>query len=646
MSIWKKLIATVLSAAMCAGLNHTVIIAEGEEEAFAKFCEETFVKEMENDYLTMHYTVKDYRSFSIEKPARTIGDASWESFAYETERCQNILKELRSFDYDKLNDAQKTLYRTYEQYLEDMAELNSYPMLSPYFEPASGIHENLLTNLTEFIFYNTEDIDDYLEVLTHVEDYFKEALEVTKRQAAAGSFMRDDMLDMTEEAINDFTAKKEDSQLIIIFNERIDEMEGLSDEEKQAYKDRNRDIVLNQIIPLYETTGKELEKLRGSRSYEGGVCNYPDGGKEYYEALVKVKTSCDDSIEEQFEDCSEFLEYLIDEYIALYMKNNDIDELLQTEKTKLDDPEKVLSYLQSHLDNFPEGPKVTYESDFLDPSVANDATVAYYLTPPIDDFSHNIIRINPAGVSEDDPNTLYSTLAHEGFPGHLFQITWFMNTNPDPLRSAYSFIGYQEGWGMYSEWCAWETSDIDKDAAKLNAIYVALSYVEDAAVDLAVNGMGWDTDDVADWLNSIGFNASSAQDLCDFVIQRPGLILPYGTGMMRFIKLREECEEELGSKFSQKEFHRVLLEGGDRPFEMVEEDVEAYINGLNGSAQVTPPLQPPVPSAIPWENNELIYDFQHKPDYTAVYVGAGIFTLIGVISAIALWNRKKKGPLA
>ena len=644
-----------LTAAVLACVVWTAAVparVNAEESDFDRFCEEEFTRRMESDYMTMHYTLKDYRAFGVTKPELTIGDASWESFEHEVQATDEALEKLHAIDAESLDEDRKQIYQSYERYLESYRELNAMPLFESYFDPASGIIDNLLTNFTEFIFYSPEDVEDYLAVLESVPQYIDDALEVTRRQAKEGFFLRDDQLDMTEESIDDFIAKKNDSQLIIIFEERIDELEGLSAEEKEAYKKRNRDIVLNSYIPAYEKAGEELEKLRGSRSYEGGTANYKNGGKEYYAALARYKTSSTEDIETQLDECGVFLESLVDEYIDLYLSNPEVDDLYETETTSLATPDEVLSYLQSHLDMFPDGPEVTYEYDYLDPSVANDATVAYYLTPPIDDIRHNVIRINEDAVG-DDPNELYSTLAHEGFPGHLFQITWYMNEEPEPLRHSYDFIGYQEGWGMYSEWCAWEFSDIDPDAAELNRIYVALSYVEDAAVDLAVNGLGWSTDEVANWLEGIGLNGSSAPEIADFVIQRPGLLLPYGIGMMRFLTLRSEAEEKLGDKFDLKEFNTILMKGGDRPFEFIEADVDRYIKSVTApETEKEPEEEPVVPDfempQIPWEEEspEVAANVAKYGRYVYPVIGIGTAGLVALIAGINLYRRKKRGPFA
>lgn len=554
--------------------TYTPILAEEKDnEEFEQFMMDEFLDTLESDYLNMHFTVSDYHNWNIEKPELIFADATLGSYNEAIEENQRILKELEQFDYNSLSSRQQYDYDVLHKYLIDNTDMNRYPMLDSYFNPNSGVLDNIITNFTEFVFRREEDIQDYLVILKDVQTFLRDAIELTQQQASQGIFLTDTLLDETEAFITKFTEKKEDNALIVVFDEQIDTLDFLDNAQKEAYKKENKDIVLNTIIPAYRMVGEELEKLRGSNRYEGGVANYPNG-KEYYAALARYKSSADKSIEEELKNCEEFLKEVVD----LYMTTTATDSAWYAymfEQVDLSTPEQTLKYLENHLDAYPKGPEVTYKGTYLDPSVTNDAVVAYYMEPPIDNIKENVIKIN--GDSVSDMNGLYETLAHEGFPGHLYQITWYLNTNPNPLRAVLSNIGYTEGWAMYTETQSWATSGLDGDVAMLHALETAMGYVMDAYVDLGVNGLGWDLEKTEDELERIGLSGSSAELLYDFVVSRPGMIVPYGYGMVEFYRLRGKATTALGDDFDEVEFHEVLLTNGDRPFELVEKDVDAYI---------------------------------------------------------------------
>lgn len=562
----KKLVNGILGLFLMISSILTPIHAE---ESFSDFEDELFQEMMSEDYTTLHFSLRDYQKYGIEKPDVNIGDASWDDYEDSVEDCDEYLKKLQSFDYDSLSETEQKDYRTIAFYLERNKELNSYPYFDWAFNSAEGVIDNLLTTFTEFVFYEKEDIDDYLATLASVPAYLDQCLENTKKQAAKGYFLTDAMLKATEDAIEKFVDKKDDNELIKIFDKNIDAFDGLSAEEKEAYKKKNQEIVLNAYIPSYEKVAEELQKLKGSRKADYNVSSL-DGGSEYYAALARYKTSIDADVETILDICTQYIEKSVDELYDIMQNHSEVTE----ETLDFDSAEDVLSYLEGHLDAFPVLDKVYYNVQYLDPSVANDSIVAYYLSPPVDDMRDNVIKINGDNVS--DVIDLYTTLAHEGFPGHLYQTNYYIQQQPSLLRTQLTMMGYQEGWGMFAEGQALHVSGLSEYASEYQKINIELNYVLSAAVDLGVNGLGWSTKDVSKYLDRLDLNSSIAKDLYDFATLQPGTILPYGVGIAMFELLENKAKNALGNDFDQKAFNEVLLNDGNRPFEVVEDDVNAY----------------------------------------------------------------------
>lgn len=517
----KKLVNGILGTFLLISSILTPIHAE---ESFSEFEDELFQEMMSEDYTTLHFSLRDYQKYGIEKPEVNIGDASWDEYEDSVEDCDEYLKKLQSFDYDSLSETEQKDYRTIAFYLERNKELNSYPYFDWAFNSAEGVIDNLLTTFTEFVFYEKEDIDDYLTTLASVPAYLDQCLENTKKQAAEGYFLTDAMLKETEDAIAKFVDKKDDNELIKIFDENIDAFDGLSAEEKEAYKKKNQEIVLNAYIPSYEKVAEELQKLKGARKADYNVSSL-DGGSEYYAALARYKTSIDADVETILDICTQYIEKSVDELYDIMQNHSEVTE----ETLDFDSAEDVLSYLEGHLDAFPALDKVYYNVQYLDPSVANDSIVAYYLSPPVDDMRDNVIKINGDNVS--DVIDLYTTLAHEGFPGHLYQTNYYIQQQPSLLRTQLTMMGYQEGWGMFAEGQALHVSGLSEYASEYQKINIELNYVLSAAVDLGVNGLGWSTKDVSKYLDNLDLNSSIAKDLYDFATLQPGTILPYGVGL-------------------------------------------------------------------------------------------------------------------
>lgn len=620
----KKLVNGILGSFLMISSILTPIHAK---ESFSDFEDELFQEMMSEDYTTLHFSLRDYQKYGIEKPDVNIGDASWDDYEDSVEDCDEYLKKLQSFDYDSLSETEQKDYRTIAFYLERNKELNSYPYFDWAFNSAEGVIDNLLTTFTEFVFYEKEDIDDYLATLASVPAYLDQCLENTKKQAAKGYFLTDAMLKATEDAIEKFVDKKDDNELIKIFDENIDAFDGLSAEEKEAYKKKNREIVLNAYIPSYEKVAEELQKLKGSRKADYNVSSL-DGGSEYYAALARYKTSIDADVETILDICTQYIEKSVDELYDIMQNHSEVTE----ETLDFDSAEDVLSYLEGHLDAFPVLDKVYYNVQYLDPSVANDSIVAYYLSPPVDDMRDNVIKINGDNVS--DVLDLYTTLAHEGFPGHLYQTNYYIQQQPSLLRTQLTMMGYQEGWGMFAEGQALHVSGLSEYASEYQKINIELNYVLSAAVDLGVNGLGWSTKDVSKYLDRLDLNSSIAKDLYDFATLQPGTILPYGVGVAMLELLEKKAKNALGNDFDQKAFNEVLLNDGNRPFEVVEDAVNAYC-GIDGND----------------ENNIISHRFNNKEtpvkeDVNWLLYGAcgcGIIVL-GVMGVILYVKSRKDDP--
>lgn len=630
----KRILTGLIGISMCAQM-YTPVYAD--DETFSQFEEEMFVELMESDYTTMHYAVVDYASYGIEKPELTIGEAEWDYDEY-VEEYEEELNTLYSFDYDSLSDTEKQDYDTIEFYLNSMIELNKYPYFDFKFHYSSGVLDALTTTFTEFVFYNKEDIDDYLTVLSTVPQYLDDCIEITKKQAEKGYFLTEAQLQDTEDLIDKFVEKTEDNELIVIFDENIDAFEGLSESEKEEYKARNKEIVLNSYIPSFQKVEDELEKLKGSRNGQYNVCSLEDGSA-YYEALAKYKTSLDTDVQTMLELCTEFIDQSIEEMQQAYISNPTAFD----EDIDLSGAEEILSYLENHMDNFPEIEKVNYTASYLDESVANDSIIAYYLTPPIDDTSDNVIKINGNNVS--DTEELYTTLAHEGFPGHLYQTNYYLQSDPAPIRTQLTMMGYTEGWGMYASAQALEVSGMSEEGVAINVLNEELNYVLDAAVDLGVNGLGWGTSDIADYLEQLGFDSSQAKDLYDFVTSDPGTLLPYGVGVVMFELLEDKAQETLGSDFDQKEFNKVLLDGGSRPFATVEEDVNAYL-GISNTDANNILSHTHESSSTESETNKKETTEKDKVNWIA-YGGIGVgIAAVGAVALVLVIKSRRDNPFA
>ena len=119
------------------------------------------------------------------------------------------------------------------------------------------------------------------------------------------------------------------------------------------------------------------------------------------------------------------------------------------------------------------GCTVKYVDEALEPYSAP----AFYMVPPIDDMAENTIYINRLDTAEG--LSLFTTLAHEGYPGHLYQTvysgSYLRSIGASPLRSILSYGGYTEGWATYTELLSYDYAiRLTKDMhPETEALYLA-----------------------------------------------------------------------------------------------------------------------------------------------------------------------------
>ncbi len=572
-----KKTAVIFLAVMMTFLSAVPAYAGSDE--FSDHLYDEWKETVESDYLTMHSSVYDWRELGLTKPEVTFGDISIDSFRETVSYAEEALEKLHEFDIEELDETEWHDYMAFEAYLENSIDMYSYPEFQFMFRPFTGYLINVIDYFADFMFYEKQDVEDYLTLIEELPSYIDQMKKFTEAQAKEGYFLDDLGYTDAMSELNEMIEKGENCPLVVNFENNIDGFGGISDAEKAEYKERNRTLISESIIPAIRDVRAFLSELKGSRSVQSGaLIEYePEEGTadglEYYKALVKYSASSSDSLENIFDYLTKAITESYDYLDWLF--ENDTEFTSPGKIAGMESIEDVLSYLRANMQGFPEGPDVDYTPSYLPPG-SNDFAMAYYIPAPVDNIRQNIIRVNKQNTN--DLNTLYYVLAHEGFPGHLYQFTWYQASEGyKPLRHELTFMGYEEGWANYVERTMLLRSELDKTSAEYLYLSEILSFMIYAASDIAVNGLGYDQEELSEYIENVGFDPAYAEELYELSVEMPGSYIPYGYGAARFLEFRERAEQALGDDFDEEEFHEVLLTYGPRPFELVEEDLEAYV---------------------------------------------------------------------
>ena len=544
--------------------------AESSDRQFRTFTRSLFQTEVSANTISLHYTLRSPSDYGIADIPATYGSLSSDPVAAKAS-VRNVLSSLQEFDPDTLSSENALTFKILDTYLKNASTGTDYLLYQEPLGPVSGIHTQLPVLLSEYSFYDTQDVETYLALLKETPSYFDSVIRFEQKKAASGLFMPDYQADSVLDTCQSFIDMGKENYLVSTFNERIASLDLLPENKKDSFQKENMKLVTEEIYPAYQNLITAIKSLKGKGMNEQGLSHFPYG-KKYYEYLVRQTTGCNESISRlRLMTRAQILEDLNAMQKVLFPADAALTQASVLEQTP---PDSMLDDLRSKItDTFPEIPDVDFQVKYVPESMQDYLSPAFYMIPAIDNLTENVIYIN-TGQTTSGLN-LYTTLAHEGYPGHLYQTVYFSASEPDPIRSILDFGGYVEGWATYAEMMSYYLAPLPKTEASLlqkNSSVILGLY---ALADMGIHYDGWSVTDTVRFFSDYGINDPNAvQSVYKLIIGSPANYLKYYIGYLKFYELKKEMADALGNQFSQKEFHRAVLDVGPAPFEIVYDEVE------------------------------------------------------------------------
>ena len=544
--------------------------AESSDRQFRTFTRSLFQTEVSANTISLHYTLRSPSDYGIADIPATYGSLSSDSVAAKAS-VRNVLSSLQEFDPDTLSSENALTFKILDTYLKNASTGTDYLLYQEPLGPVSGIHTQLPVLLSEYSFYDTQDVETYLALLKETPSYFDSVIRFEQKKAASGLFMPDYQADSVLDTCQSFIDMGKENYLVSTFNERIASLDLLPENKKDSFQKENMKLVTEEIYPAYQNLITAIKSLKGKGMNEQGLSHFPYG-KKYYEYLVRQTTGCNESISRlRLMTRAQILEDLSAMQKVLFPADAALTQASVLEQTS---PDSMLDDLRSKItDTFPEIPDVDFQVKYVPESMQDYLSPAFYMIPAIDNLTENVIYINNGQTASG--LSLYTTLAHEGYPGHLYQTVYFSASEPDPIRSILDFGGSVEGWATYAEMMSYYLAPLPKTEASLlqkNSSVILGLY---ALADMGIHYDGWSVTDTVRFFSDYGINDPNAvQSVYKLIIGSPANYLKYYIGYLKFYELKKEMADALGNQFSQKEFHRAVLDVGPAPFEIVYDEVE------------------------------------------------------------------------
>lgn len=573
---------------------HTRLLEQMEQaSSFSEFTNALFCYETTSDSITTAYTLKNPAAYNIPALEPDLTSFSCRDYQKENQSSQNILgflsDNLKRFSDSELTESEQITYSLLTNNINLSKAVSKYPFYEELLGSSSGVQANLPVTLGEYPLRNEEDVKTYLNLLKQVPAYFEDVISYEEQRNKKGLCTPDFLLLSSKEKMETMLDgfHNDDNSFIDTFNERISKVERLSVRKQQHYKKQNENYVKKYVVSAYENLYQYMEKRLESTSTDNlvpdsstayGLSSLPDGDK-YYSLLVKSATGSSRPVTELISMTEQALSQALGDVLNIaitdqksyfYYCENSLETYYQSPEVILEALSLMIREDYPVLNNTP-----TYQVKNVSESLASSLSPAFYMIPAIDDYQNNTIYINALYTNEENGN-LFTTLAHEGFPGHLYQTVYFNDTHPDSVRQSLNYPGYVEGWATYVEMDAFTFLDYPLEGDSLCQLYQADTIINLALcsrIDMGVNYESWTLADTCKFFEDNGFNSTYAADVYTYVVETPANYLSYFIGYLEILDLKEAYKNQEMENYSEKNFHKKLLDIGPADFETIRKEM-------------------------------------------------------------------------
>ena len=578
-----------------------MIIDNPKNEVFEAYMDEFLIELFRGDQMAINYSFNDYKSYGIEHQEAAISkyvkSLNWEK---EQEELQLLIDEITALgeynlSYEQIDTLDIVL--GYLCYINSITEKMNY-MGNNYLGSYLGYQCDLPLELSEYKFREEQDIIDFISCVNSTLEAFESYYQYTADQIEYGTATPNYVIDNIIDQCVDFVEMGEDNFLIGIFNEKIDNITfELKEHTLEEYKTMAKDAIVGNMTAAYQYLIDNLPKLKDKATNEGGLAQYGEEGVAYYEIMMEYVLGLDDF------DCEEAIKFF--EHKLYSIESDIMDVIYNAQKMSSKEYNTFVAAATGngpHFSNYTFEEIITYFKEistqlvpelsdmpeisikYVPESLMNSFSPAAYFISPLDETKYESIYLNP--LHTNDYNYIFTTLAHEGYPGHLYQNVYSKHLDINDVRKVIKCNGYLEGWATYVEQEAYffatnYTSQALKYALQYLQLNEAYNLCINAICDLVIHYRGLNLEDFVSYLSSIisgDLSIDNVKNLYFQLAEIPSNFSMYAISYTIIDELNNVAEEKLGSLFDIVAFNKVILDCGAAPFDIVIENVYEYIN--------------------------------------------------------------------
>ncbi len=500
-----------------------------------------------------------------------------------------VYAQLQTFDRTILSPRQQITYDVYNWYLDDLVKGHAFTYKD---YPITMVVWSMDFDITQFFtdlipVTNLQEAENYITRLSLVKTKFDQLIEGLHLREENGVVLPRMYFDWKMPDLENVAyANARFTDFYTSFEDKLNEIRTLSNEERQDLLDRAEAAINDSVIPAFQEVIDYFTSVRSSAPQEIGIGSTP-GGADTYAYLLRHHSTSDLTpaevhqmgldalveIQARMREIFTELGYPADDGLVDLYNRVAGDGGVLTDEAIYDEYVRLIDYAKEFsADLFNLMPQV-------DVIVMADPAGGYY-TPPSWDGSRPGMFY--AQVSGTMPKYLMPDLTfHETIPGHHFQFGILPQLDLSMFQNNVLFNGYSEGWALYAERLMWENGAYENDQ------YGELGYLRYQAlraarlvIDTGINSMGWDFDQAVEFLME---NTGVGEGNSQFEVARaslyPGQSSSYFIGYQVILGLRQQMQDALGDGFDIKAFHDLILGNGPLPLTVLQSVVTQTIQG-------------------------------------------------------------------
>ena len=582
-----------------------LIIDNPENAEFAQYLDDFFVWYLEGDQLSVNIFCENPVDFGLEHY-----DAKWytyesfgeEEIAHDLQLFKDMLDELLAFEDALLNDLQESIYETVRKFLEYNVEYYSiedvFFMELNYVDQFGGYVADFGTYMESYSLRTEAEVNDVVDYLESTRTAFPSYLDFIQDKVEKGYPLSDYTITEMRNYLKDILDQGADYYLKDILYAKIDAVDFLTTAQKSSYKAEIATAISQDFITGVEGLYDGLEGYLGilAEEDEGYLASYENGKELYVLDLGKLLGYEDLDTQAYIEELDYELKAAVRKVVSLQQNivstygistYEELEAIVNSAAITVGTPEVMMEYLKEfaktivpELESNPD--IVIKEMDEASAKVSN--AVAYYMKSALDNTGSEYITLNPVQLSTSSPSDTLGTLAHEGYPGHLYAYVYSKELGLSNLATIMTSTAHAEGWATYVQLklyeYAKELSDDPKFDLIMNYLYAnqISGYLLESRLDAGIQLEGWGVQDVASYMSYVGYNGEAAQEIYDLLVEIPTQYVSYGYGKLVFVKLHEEAKKILGVHYDEIEFNAMLLSKGWTDLSILEDTYEEYMS--------------------------------------------------------------------